>query len=197
MAAAANDVISLAGMLDQRYHLSTEEIYSLSVTLSSSLLQLSHTPWLIHSWTKSNILFLRAKKASVSRIDFKHPYLTTEHIHGAAIASPRQNDSRNVLALAILLVEILSRQPIESLRRPQDMGTDQQPNEFTDLQVMHIWIREQEELGNLTSVFRSAISHCLKCFVGSALDLTDTESRVSIEEQVLSPLQEEMSFLFR
>ena len=197
VAVAANDIINLAGMLGQKYDLSLEETYSLSVTLSSSLLQLSQTPWLSHSWTKSDLLFLRAKNASIPRIDFRHPYLTTEHIPGRAIASIRRNDSSNVLALAILLVEILSGQPIESLRRPEDMGIGQQPHEFTDLQVAHRWTIAKEESGNLTSGFQSAISHCLKCFVGSALDLTDAASRVMIEEQVLSPLQEEMSFLFR
>jgi hypothetical protein len=192
-------VISLAGMLDRRYSLSKEDIYSLSVTLSSSLLQLSQTPWLCQSWTKSNILFLRVKNSSDQNIDFKHPYLTKEYKTGVVIEHSetwRRNDSSNVLALAILLVEILSGQSIESLCLPQDLGVGQRPNDFTDLQVVQRWITKEEESGNLTLAFQSAISHCLKCYVGSPLNLADATARAGIEEHVLSPLQEEMSFLF-
>lgn len=199
MAAQENDVVSLAGTLGRRYDLSREDIYSLSVTLSSSLLQLSQTPWLGQPWTKTDILFIRARSLSGQKVDFKHPYLAKEHKTEAFIAqngSSSQSDSSKVLGLGVLLVEIVSGQPIESLRLAEDLGSDQNPNEFTDLQVVQRWISEQEDLGNLTLAFRSAISYCLKCFVGSSLDLKDAAARVAIEENVLAPLQEEMAMLF-
>jgi hypothetical protein len=184
-------------MLDRRHHLSKEEVHSLSLTLSSSLLQLSRTPWLCQPWTKYNILFLRVKNSLNQNIDFKHPYLINEHKTGAPTAHSetwRRKDSSNILALAILLVGILSGESIESLRLPQDLGDDQRPNDFTDLQVIRRWVEKAKESGNLTAAFHSAILHCSQCFVDSLLNLTDTAVRVGIEEHVLSPLQEEMSF---
>jgi hypothetical protein len=62
--------------------LSKEEIYNLSITLTSSLLQLSHTPWLNQSWNKSDIVFLRAKDGTSPTADVKHPYLTKTHTPG-------------------------------------------------------------------------------------------------------------------
>ncbi|EXJ78184.1 hypothetical protein A1O3_09345 [Capronia epimyces CBS 606.96] len=41
--------------------LDRQEQYNLSITLTSSMLQLSHTPWLQETWSKADIIFLRAK----------------------------------------------------------------------------------------------------------------------------------------
>ncbi len=53
------NVVSLGEMLAKRQaSLSKEDVYSLSITLISSLLQLSHTPCLGQSWDEADIIFV-------------------------------------------------------------------------------------------------------------------------------------------
>ncbi|MCJ1349603.1 hypothetical protein MMC31_007844 [Peltigera leucophlebia] len=132
------NAVSLGEMLAKRQvSLSKEEVYSLSITLSSSLLQLSHTPWLGQSLDKADIIFLRAKDGSASSVDVKHPYLTREHKSDKArlIRHNRNpgNDSSKLLALGVLLIEVNASQPFENLRLPQDIVHSSEPNELTNV----------------------------------------------------------------
>ncbi|KAI9699903.1 MAG: hypothetical protein M1820_006965 [Bogoriella megaspora] len=176
-----------------------EEVYSLCITLSSSLLQLSQTPWLHHTWGKADIIFLRAKDASKSSIDLKHPYLTREHAKSNTKSirhsSAPDNDCSKLLALGVLLMEINSGKPIEHLRRAEDTSPNNERNELIDLQILRRWMLEQKNKGELTFAFYSAIAHCLKCFVDPTASLQNPEFRTTIESQILSPLEEEMAFL--
>lgn len=195
------NAVSLGEMLAKRQaSLSKEEVYSLSITLSSSLLQLSHTPWLGQSWDKADIIFLRAKDGSASSVDVRHPYPTREHRSDNARLIRHKNYPKNdcskLLALGVLLIEINAGQPIESLRLPGDLIPDSEPNELTDLQASRRWVLEQKDKGNLTIGFSSAISHCLKCFVDPNASLQNLDFRKAVEEHVLAPLEEEFSFLF-
>lgn len=199
--AYVENAVSLGEMLVKLQGLhSKEDAYSLSITLSSSLLQFSHTPWLGHSWDKADIVFLRAKDGSALSVDVEHPYLIREHTLDDTRQIQRNaypgSDSSKVLGLGILLVEICSGQPIESLRHPEDLGPSGEPNEITNLQAIRRWILEQENKGNLTPAFRSAISHCLKCFVDPTASLQNPDFRRTVEEQVIAPLEDEMNYLF-
>ena len=198
--AYVENAVSLGEMLAKRQgSLSKEEAYSLSITLSSSLLQLSHTPWLGQSWDKADIIFLRAKDGSGLSVDMKHPYLTREHMSDNTGAMRHNaypgNDCSKLLSLGVLLMEIDSGQPIENLRLPEDLGPNNEPNELSNLQAARRWILEQKNKGDLTFAFYSAISHCLKCFVDPTASLQNTDFRRTVEEQVLAPLEEEMNFL--
>lgn len=195
------NAVSLGEMLAKRQaSLSKEEVYSLSITLSSSLLQLSHTPWLGQSWDKADILFLLSKDGSASSVDVKHPYLIREHKSNNASVIPHKihpaNDCSKLLALAVLLIEINASQPLESVRLPEDLVLDSGPNELNDLQACRRWILEQKNKGDLTQGFHSAISHCLKCFVDPTASLQNPDFRRAVEEQVLAPLEDEFSHLF-
>lgn len=53
----------------------TRELYALAITLTASVLQLSHTPWLQALWCKRDIVFLRANHYSYTSVDIQHPYL--------------------------------------------------------------------------------------------------------------------------
>ncbi|MCJ1261436.1 hypothetical protein MMC22_001300 [Lobaria immixta] len=189
--------VSLAEMLlNGEESLSRKDVYYLSVTLSSSLLQLSHTPWLSQSWDKADIIFHRTTPDSTSCVDVKRPYLIREHISGNAglirqNPYPR-NDCSKLLALGVLLMEISSSQPVENLRFEEDFGPNKEPNEMTNVQAVRRWIEEQMNKGTLTPAFYSAISHCLKCFVDPTANLQNLEFRRAVEEQVLAPLEQEM-----
>lgn len=138
--AYVENAVSLGDMLVKRQgSLSKEEAYSLSITLSSSLLQLSHTPWLGQSWDKADIIFLRAKDGSGLFVDMKHPYLTREHTSNNTGVIRHNaypgNDCSKLLSLGVLLMEIDSGQPIENLRLPEDLGPNNEPNELSNLQA--------------------------------------------------------------
>lgn len=193
--------VSLAEMLlNGQQSRSKKDVHYLSVTLSSSLLQLSHTPWLSQSWDKADIIFHRTRDDSASCVDGKRPYLIREHIPGNAgllrqNPCPR-NDCSKLLALGVLLMEISSSQPVESLRFEEDFGPNKEPNEMTNVQAVRRWIEEQMNKGTLSPAFYSAIFHCLKCFVDPTGNLKNLEFRTAVEEQVLAPLEEENAHLF-
>lgn len=192
----SGNAVSLGEILAKRQvSLSKKEVYSLSITLSSSLLQLSHTPWLGQSLDKADIIFLQA---NASYVDMKNPYLTREHKSDKArlIRHNRnpEKDSSKLLALGVLLIEINASQPLENLRLPQDIVPSSEPNELTNVFTGRRWISEQKDKGNLTHAFYSAISHCLKRDPNG--DLNDPDFRRAVEEQVLAPLEKEFSFLF-
>ena len=174
-----------------------EEVYSLCITLSSSLLQLSNTPWLTHSWSKTDIIFLRAKDALGSSVDLKHPYLTREHtmIDTKAIRHNNlcDNDCSKLLALGVLLTEIKFGKTIENLRHAEDTSPTSERSELTDLQTTRNWMREHE--GELSFGFQSAIAHCLKSFADPTASLQNPDFRKTVEDQVLAPLEQEMAFL--
>lgn len=178
--------------------LSKEEVYSLSITLTSSLLQLGPTPWLQQTWHKADIIFLRANDGSAVAVDVKHPYLAREH-KSDHVQLVRHNvfsgnDCSKLLALGIMLLEICCGQPIENMRRPEDHGPNE-PNELSNLGAARRWLLEQNGRGNISLAFCSAISHCLKCFVDPTADLENIAFTRTIEELVLAPLEEEQNHL--
>lgn len=58
------------------------DYYCLAVTLASSVLQLSETPWLHQPWSRRSIAFLRLKGGNASSVDIRHPYLTCQYCAG-------------------------------------------------------------------------------------------------------------------
>ncbi|KAJ3540646.1 hypothetical protein NM208_g1556 [Fusarium decemcellulare] len=52
------------------------DLYCLVITLASSVLQLSETPWLYRPWDKQAVIFLRLRDHHQSLVDIRHPYLT-------------------------------------------------------------------------------------------------------------------------
>jgi hypothetical protein len=177
------------------------EKYALSVTLISSLLQLSQTPWLSASWNKSDIVFLRANSeltSSKTPVDVKHPYLTREHKkHGNS--SPRikakiESDSFKFLALAVMLIEIWGGRPIEDLYLPQDLGPNSEVNEATKVLTVRRWLDGPgRELGHWAVL--NAISFCAKGFMEPSASLKDEKFARTVQEQVLDHLEQEMNYL--
>ncbi|KAF4880732.1 hypothetical protein CGCSCA1_v000446 [Colletotrichum siamense] len=175
------------------------DYYCLAVTLASSVLQLNETPWLHQPWSRRSIAFLRLKGGNASSVDIRHPYLTCQYC--ADEPSPQFKSDVppagriNMLALAIMLVELKCGSPIESLWQDQDLPPDGQPNMWTDLSTVTRWLDVQVNEGNLSFGFTSAITYCLQCYVNPIASLDDTEFVQSIEENVLEPLEREMQQL--
>lgn len=69
-------MVTLGDLLQKlQGRLAIRELYALAITLTASLLQLSHTPWLQALWCKRDIAFLRANHHSYTSVDIQHPYL--------------------------------------------------------------------------------------------------------------------------
>ncbi|KAF2427292.1 hypothetical protein EJ08DRAFT_689043 [Tothia fuscella] len=156
---------------------------------------LGRTPRLMQSCEKEDILFLRAKLGSTC-VDIQHPFLTRKPIvsHTKHVRRPGHDGSK-LLSLGIMLLEVYSGECIESLRDPSDVMPHQAPNEMSNLSAARRWLLERENSGDISFAFRTAISHCLKCFVDPVADLDNEEFSRTIQEQILAPLEEEMNML--
>lgn len=194
--------VSLEDILMERPGtLSPQERYDLSITLTSSLLQLSHTPWLPETWNKADIIFFRAKDGTaLTRIavDVRHPYLTREHRRTTTTvrrSSGELNDSSKVVALGIMLLEICYGLPIEKLLRPEDLGPNNCATEISHLHAARRWLMGKEGNGEFSFAFVKAISYCLQCFMNPLANLSDQAFSTTIKEHVLAPLEEEMDML--
>ncbi|KAK6331780.1 hypothetical protein TWF718_002321 [Orbilia javanica] len=180
---------------------SQQERYHLSITLTLSMLQLSHTPWLQESWSKADIVFLSANNGgpmSRTKVDIKRPYLTREHKQVAPLphkCNGKPNDRSKVLALGIMLLEIYNGHPIEGLMPQDDLESKNPQSEIAYLQTAHQWIMEKADRGEISFAFLKAISYCLQCFMNPSANLSDPVFSKTIEEQVLAPLEAEMNML--
>ncbi|KAM4063740.1 hypothetical protein HRG_006855 [Hirsutella rhossiliensis] len=173
--------------------------YTLAITLASSLLQLSETPWLEHPWSKRDILFLRIKEDSHDSPDIEHPYLTQGYestATGARAVNNQPISRRNLLSLAILLLEIRFGIPIERRQQPEDLGPDGEANEATDLTTAGRWLRREADKGSLSTAFLQAITYCLKCYIDPSATFGNPDFSKAVEDKVLEPLDREMKYLF-
>ncbi|CAI0644042.1 unnamed protein product [Colletotrichum noveboracense] len=196
-----NDYVTMdkfLSVIQQREH-SMPDFYCLVVTLVSSVLQLGETPWLNMPWNRRSIIFLRSERGVHSEVDIKHPYLTHWYNADSAKLSSEEDDTtrnqQNMLALAIMLLELNFGVPIESLRQASDMGADGQPNAFTDLLTAQRWFNNKCRKGQLSHGFKSAIKFCLQCYVDPDASFENAEFTQAIEDQVLKPLESEMQQL--
>ena len=197
-----DEALTLQDILTRRHgNLSPQEQYNLSITLTSSMLQLSHTPWLQETWSKADIIFHRAKDdrtMSGIPVDLKRPYLNREHKRTATHARPNSHeprDSPKVVALGIMLLEICYGLPIEELLLPEDLGPDDRPTDISYILAARRWLMEKEGKGEFSFAFIKAIKYCLQCFMNPSASLSNPTFLKTIEELVLAPLEWEKNIL--
>ncbi|KXH63909.1 hypothetical protein CSAL01_02185 [Colletotrichum salicis] len=113
------------------------DFYCLAITLASSLLQLGETPWLHQAWNGENIAFIRSHQEDNLTIDIKHPYLTCLYTTETSVSTTApyepSPDRKNMLALAVMLLEMNSVKPIKDLKQPEDLSPSGEVNVGTDL----------------------------------------------------------------
>ncbi|KAK3341838.1 hypothetical protein B0T25DRAFT_488810 [Lasiosphaeria hispida] len=170
----------------KREDFSLSDLYMLAITLVSSILQLSETPWLQQPWSKQNIQFLRLRGNCDDSVDIRHPYLTQGGPETVPSDQRQQVDSRNMLALAIMLLEIQSGTPIESVRQGEE----------ADLTTAKRWLDMRLETGRLTWQFAGAITSCLQCYLDPSASFSNPDFLRAVEEKVLGPLESEMQYLY-
>ncbi|KAI9709576.1 MAG: hypothetical protein M1820_003336 [Bogoriella megaspora] len=173
--------------------LSGKERRLLALTVASTVLQLSDTPWLNAFWGKEDIVFLRTNTHPGSIVDVERPYVAQA---GDASQDPPSKtasdcqDNVRLLKLGVLLLELYFGQPIEKYRRADDLGSSGVPNEVADLVTAQRWFKRKE--GDLSAAFQCAIKHCMKSFADPSTKLSNADCVRDVLEQVVLPLQDEL-----
>lgn len=193
--------ITLAQIIPQLpQKLANGDIYRLCIKLAASVLQLIQTPWLNQAWNKSAILFTRHGSNMTGNVDIKHPFLIADFVSSANATppintSPALRERTSLLSLGIMLLEISSGQSLESVRKPQHLGSNQTPSYDSDLITATEWLHRQEAQGSLSYGFVTAITSCLQVYLNPRANFNDPEFCQHIQETVIMPLEEEMQYL--
>jgi len=147
-------------------------------------------------------MFLKSKPGTISEVDITHPILMQQFNSKITKGSPSEasfSTRKALLALGILPLEIHSTQPIENMRKPEDLPpnlpAEATPDHDSDHRTAIRWPFEQVSQGNITRGFCSAITNCLQAYINPQADFANAEFCRTIEETVLRPLEEERKFL--
>ncbi|KAJ5521106.1 hypothetical protein N7463_001559 [Penicillium fimorum] len=196
--------LSLEALLPHfEFKLPITEVYGLAITLIASILQLNQTPWLETKWSKRNIVFARANSNMPLTVDLRYPSLVKEFYRadqnpgtelGRPDSTPLNRTCSNLLALAIMLLEISSGRPVEQ-RLGDDQITNIFPNDQSVLQLADGWLKEEKSHGRLSCAFSQAILICLQEYLNPDANFNDDQYCNSFREKALLPLEEEMEFL--
>ncbi|EKG16004.1 hypothetical protein MPH_06826 [Macrophomina phaseolina MS6] len=186
------DTVTLEDLLQSgdRIRLSKRERYTLAVTIASSILHLHASPWISDQWNKRDIMFYQTQSSQCS-VDLEHPLVTQKFAYEIPTAKSQGFNSKNVtlLSLGVILLELYFGKPCE-LQLPASSHTGYDKS-FAMLSFAYGWYdAEQEEL---SAAFQSAILHCLRCFPDPSGTLQDSNFLQAAIEQILLPLQDELS----
>jgi hypothetical protein len=190
-----------------------KDLYVLAITLVTSVFQLSHTPWLDHTWNKKDIAFLRASNTPLLAVDLEHAYLIRDFdgskcntipaalcTHENIDSAPDNQSSQtpiaacsNFLALAILLLELTSGKSIEHIQREEGLGNEVAGDGKVNLLVVNRWYKEKKPL--LSAGFSKAILTCLQEYLNPDASFDNLEYCSVMKENILQPLEDEMQLL--
>ncbi|KAK2735765.1 hypothetical protein FQN57_001145 [Myotisia sp. PD_48] len=178
-----NRIFTLRDMLP---HLTKIDRYTLSITLTSSLLQLANTPWLGGNWHQNEIAFLKVDDSPRKAVNIRYPYLIKTYSSNTPdnnLSMPK--DRSNLLSLAIMLLEINSAKPI-----------CYKPSETHDPSAVYQLLKAQKEDGNIPTNFFYAVYYCIKASVNPQTSFQDHRFCTAMETEVLVRLENEKQFLF-
>jgi len=200
--------ICIANPSQGSLHLNRADRLELALTISSSILQLHHTPWLLSErLTKQDI---QLHTHSLKSIHESNPQRNHQRQHafvsstfgsrsiGATTARPSTalpfpSIPRNptLFALSILLIELCLGHPFESLRNPtlDPLDANGKPNILTDISAADRLLEDvYREAGNR---YGDAVRRCVHCdFNQRKTTLEDDEFKQAVYEGVLVPLRE-------
>ncbi|KAF2182860.1 hypothetical protein K469DRAFT_585514 [Zopfia rhizophila CBS 207.26] len=190
--------VSLHWMLENAIMLPLATKRRLAVIFAHSLLGLHDSHWLRNGLDKSHIFFFCDSKGTP---DFLRPYLSTVFIEDSGAVLAEKPDltqfhrNKSILALGILLIELHAGRCIESFRTPGDL---QDVNRNTDWLVADHVVKTLED--ECSFGYRYAVQACLDTHwipAGQRVSLEDIATRSGLYQDVIQPLEEELSFLFR
>lgn len=167
----------------------------LAIISAYSLLLLHDTPWLRSRWNKTHLSFFHKAE---DEPDFTRPFISTKFQNPAQqIGSPGSSVfHRNSLIfdLGILLIEIFNEKPIEVWRTVSEQTTVSSSTEsMVNLLVADRVVRKMD-----MSLSRTAVEACLNLDwapQGRAVELKDPEVRSGLFQNVILPLETEISMV--
>jgi hypothetical protein len=148
-----------------------EQKLRLALSVASSVLELSHTPWIREPLTKKHIHFF----VRDGRPEYQMPFVwtrtpeSTQPDSGAGNGSADYRYTDALFCLGILLLEIILDSTIDTLREPGD-NIGFQGDGF---QTIHDSITAHRLLPRVSSInpaYKAAVERCLGCGASQGLD---------------------------
>jgi hypothetical protein len=104
-------------------------------------------------------------------------------------------DQLNLLALAVMLLELNTGAPLENRRALQESSCSGEYTTTSDLLTAKRLLDVQVQHGRLSCGFRKAITYCLQGYLDPTASFSNPEFVKTVEERVLEPLEREMQVL--
>ena len=171
--------------------ITTEGALNLGYTLALAFIQLYATPWMTDDWCTDDVVFLRSSPSA----DIDPVYIpVTVHqqqpsrtpARGVSFAA---DDARRLLGLAVILLEVCTKRPIEECRRGQNQES------FGALEQFTIVRRHYRDKSLVTEplCFQEVIKYCLECYsLGLDLDLDDPGMFQQLVDKIIAPIQRDL-----
>lgn len=195
------ELIPLSKLLDA-YHSAQIEMHRqcrfvMAFHIASALLQVRSSPWLSDRYSKHDFYILADSQSVYS----DHPYTfgsfdpTTQDPHDPPdehlvlpSSSVSEEDTRNSLfGVGVLILELIFGHSIETCNfRHLFYGTDNQPNEQTDISTARKWAKKV--LGECGAEIDDVVRRCLDCSFGPRPSFKDVRFREAVYEGVIRPL---------
>ena len=170
----------------------------LALTLASTLLQLSATPWTGGYWTKETIHFLTPPTAvvdSCQHIDLTKPLILQCFANNSAPVGaqpqPSSTPEQMITELGIMLLEIGNELPLETYATTTVAPPLNIHNDAARIRLARKWLLDSEEF--FTPAYFDVTERCLRCpFEGILTDENWGPGSLShsLVEGVVEPLQD-------
>ena len=184
------------------FHISRGDRYGLALTIASSILQLSSTPWLPEAWDKPDIQVLLEQQNGKAG-DEKLPSDYSKRLYVEKSfpvcydnqASPAANvfpglRNQALFRLGIVLIELCLGDTLESLRTSEDpLDRDGKSNILTEWATATRLIHDvSREAGNR---YGDAVRRCIYCdFDQRSTSLENSAFRQAVYDGIIVPLED-------
>ncbi|KAH7193852.1 uncharacterized protein B0J16DRAFT_395843 [Fusarium flagelliforme] len=175
----------LKGTEGLRPLVSLAEKIRLALAISSSVLQLSKTPWLPEALTRKNVHFFRRDDT----FSYKHPFLLRNFqatpVQPLSTTQQRYLGNPTLFALGILLLEIILGQSFEQLRSPFKQLDIIDPHGIIHDSIAAHKLLERVALIN--PAYQAIVQRCIDCIETRGLD--DDAFRQEVYNDVVMELE--------
>ena len=165
------------------------EKWRLAVIFAHAALHGSGSPWLSDEWSKEHISFFRQDNAQ--KPDLRRPFLKIDLDESKMKGERAKNlfvATSSLESLGILLLEIVSDNPIETKYAREDLTEDGKPNAYTNVTTALRLLEEMED--TVYDGYRAAVRACLDA------EMLSSESgehfSQKLYEKVVLPLEREL-----
>ena len=183
---------TLHEILSMRQNISTINLkpknrYELALLLSSTILQLSGTPWLADNWTKCDIYLLQTEpdKALAEQLYVSKGFST--HMTSKQDSDFDLIRNVSVFNLGLILLELAFGHPIEYFQSDKDQKDSTRPVLMNRLIAGRLLLQIEDYEGKR---YRDVVSRCIHCDFGTSVtSFENDEFRQTFYEGVVVPLQ--------